>query len=113
MTMKAAIQEWDNKNAEDIEAVYMQFSGDNDFTENLIEFLPDKGLQRGTTWLIKRHFEQKGTLSEEKVSTLISSLNMMQHWEAQLHILQCLPYLVIPEKDSKRLHDFLLVAIKF
>lgn len=111
MTMKTAIHNWDYKDVEFIEAIYFQFSGDNDFIEKLIEFFSHVDLQRGSTWLFKRYLEQKGTLSEEQVSALLSSLNLMQHWEAQLHILQCLPYLIIPKKESAKLHNVLLATI--
>lgn len=112
MTMKDAIRRWDAKDAEVIEEVYNRFSREPDFVWNLIVFLPDVDLQQGSTWLLKRYLEHKGKLSEEQTSALLSALTNMQHWEAQLHILQCLPFMSIPKKESKRLHDFLRTTIK-
>lgn len=110
--MKTAIENWDGKDVDVIQSIYDQFSNDEKFAARLLEYLPVLNLQRGSTWLIKRYLENKGVLSESQVYSLLSKSSIMQHWEAQLHVLQCLPFVKIPKKVSDIVYDFLKSAIK-
>lgn len=64
-------------------------------------------LQRAATWLLKRHLEAGNSLSPGGSRVILDALPDQEHWESKLHVLQCLPYLEIPEDQSAGLERFL------
>ncbi len=104
MTLKTDIANWDAKDVSVIQSVYDQYSESESFADQLINMLMDEPVQRGATWLIKLFLENKNVMTEGQVALLLDALPVMNHWEAQLHILQCLPYVKIPEKNVGAVH---------
>lgn len=73
----------------------------------LMPFLAQTELQRASSWLIKKALERGCEITESETSTLLSTLPNCLHWEAQLHLLQSLPYCSIPEDQLQTLLAFL------
>ena len=61
---------------------------------------------------MKKHLEVGNSLSTAGCRAVFGSLSLQEHWESKLHILQCLPYLDIPEDDSVGLEKFLEACLK-
>lgn len=107
MTLKTDIANWDAKQVEVIQAIYDKYSADERFTHSLVAMLNDPKAQRGATWLLKHHIENKHPLPSKHVTQLLRALEIMEHWEAKLHILQCLPFVEISAECADKLHNIL------
>jgi hypothetical protein len=102
-----AIRRWNVKASESIDDLYFSLVDQPDFEDRLISALAgDEEVHRGATWLLKHHLEHKNQLSGDQVSLIFSQLESLKNWEAKLHILECLPYLVIPENHRNGVEKF-------
>ena len=107
MTLLEEIASWDNKSATVLQSTYERHSDREDFLATILEHIADVELQRAATWLLKRHLEVGNSLSPGGSRAILGVLSDQEHWESKLHILQCLPYLDIPEDESAGLEQFL------
>lgn len=112
MSLKDTVAAWDGKSVKAIAEIYNANKTDLTFGSRLIQSLGDPECERGITWLIKHHLEQ-GWLpqSTDETSAVLNALPHTTHWEARLHVLQCLPYLTIPLDQVKPLQGHLQNAI--
>ncbi|MDE0122107.1 MAG: hypothetical protein OXS33_10310 [bacterium] len=107
MTLLEEIASWDGKSATALQSTYERHSDDEDFLATVLEHIADVELQRAATWLLKRHLEARNSLSPGDSRAILGVLSDQEHWESRLHLLQCLPYLDIPEDQSTGLEQFL------
>jgi len=107
MTLLEEIASWDGKSATALQSTYERHSDDEDFLATILEHIADVELQRAATWLLKRHLEAGNSLSPGDSRAILGVLSDQEHWESRLHLLQCLPYLDIPEDQSAGLEQFL------
>ena len=107
MKIDQAIADWDGKSAADIEAIYTRYSGEGAFATYLIELAGREHLEKGATWLIKHHLENNQGFNTSEISALYALLPGFAHWEARLHVLQCIPKLPIGESEKPGLEGFL------
>ena len=107
MSLKADILAWDGKSAADIGSVYDTHATSRAFTDRLIGFMPDRTLQTGATWLLKRHLEQGGTLAEPQADAFYGACPALEEWGACLHVLQCTPRVAVPVSKARRVAAFL------
>ena len=61
---------------------------------------------------MKRHLELGNPLSVGECRSILGSLSVQQDWESKLHLLQCLPYLSIPDEDRVGLEQFLDTCVR-
>lgn len=111
MCMEQEIANWDGKSASDIGEIYLRYQDEPFLTASLVELSQKPGLQKGTTWLLKRHFENGKAVSTTEVSAMFKLMSKINHWEAKLHILQCLPYISIRNSEKKIVEGFLRKGI--
>jgi len=110
------IAAWDGKSVDTITRIYDTHSKTAEFGSELINCLGDPDSERGVTWLIKHHLEQgwitHGSGPEpDEVGTMVKALSVFTHWEARLHVLQCLDHLDIPQSATAPLAAYLETAI--
>ncbi|NQV80923.1 MAG: hypothetical protein HQ495_10245 [Alphaproteobacteria bacterium] len=105
--MKADIAAWDGKATEPIAAVYARNQSHKTFLADVIALCGDAGCARGATWLLKHHIEG-GDVPVPAALTrqIFAQLDALAHWEAKLHVLQCLPFLTIAKHDAQRVARF-------
>ncbi|MDE0138271.1 MAG: hypothetical protein OXM57_07155 [bacterium] len=101
------IASWDGKSSAILQLTYQCHSDEDGFLATVLEHISDVALQRAATWLLKRHLEDGNSLSVAACRAVFRGLSVQEHWEAKLHILQCLPYVDIPEDDIVGLEQFL------
>ena len=108
-SVEQAITHWDGKSTSDIGEVYTRFCDESGFVNTIIALASAEKLQKGATWLLKRHLEVAGGRKGEHCSEILGLLPQLarNNWEAKLHLLQCMPYLVIEVKDKQRVERFL------
>ena len=107
MKIEQEIASWNGKSSNDIEEIYNRHSDESSFISSLIVFLSQEYLQKGTSWLLKHHLNNKYRLDANEVATIYSLLPKLEHWEAKLHILQCIPNMPIGEAEKENVEIFL------
>ena len=55
MSLEQEIVSWDGKSSSDIDAIYTRHCEEDSFASKMIELSQKLDLQKGTTWLLKRH----------------------------------------------------------
>ena len=105
--LKVAISSWDAKDVHYIKQVYKDYLEQDDFSALLLKYSHDAELQRGSTWLLKKHLEEGNSLTSSETAELFSCLDKLEHWEAKLHVLQCLPFLAISVSQKESIDVFL------
>lgn len=106
MSLQQEIGNWDGKSRATIKAVYRRFAGDPAFASMLVGLLHQRELERGATWLLKRHLETGSALSADDVSQLCGALPGIEDWEAKLHVLQSLTYFEIDRATKTTVEAF-------
>ena len=107
MPIKQTLTTWNGKSADDIEAIFDQHHNDPDFLDATTGLLKDLSTQKGATWLLKKWLENGSEIKAEHLKRVYGCLPVLQHWESKLHILQCMPYLPINQKEKPKVESFL------
>lgn len=110
MTLADDIASWDAKDATHIKRVYARHSEQPEFHESLIALFPSPEHQDGATWLYK-HAIDEGDLRPEAIDpkhieAVCAALDDLQTWPAQLHALQILTVVPIPESCTEPIESF-------
>ena len=104
MNLREDIAGWDGKSAEAIGRIYTRHRTDLAFVRNILDYSKVGSLEVGATWLLKRYVEEGGEPDAGAVYGLVPGLG---HWEAKLHVLQCMPRLQVPASQRKTVERFL------
>ena len=112
MALSEEIGAWDGKSAAALQSIHERHRAEAGFVETLLAHMADVELQRAATWLLKKHLETGNSLSTSACRTVLGALSVQEHWESKLHMLQCLPYLEIPEDESAGLEKFLEACLE-
>ena len=112
MTLSEEIAPWDGKSAAALQSTYARYCAEEGFVAAVLGHIADVELQRAATWLLKKHLEAGNSLSASGCRAVFGALPVQDHWESKLHILQCLPYLDIPEHESAGLERFLRACLE-
>ncbi|MFI4873134.1 MAG: hypothetical protein ACIARQ_15075 [Phycisphaerales bacterium JB061] len=107
MSLKSDIADWDGKSADDIRAVYDAHHTKRGFLKNIVSLTKDPELAVGSTWLLKHHFDEGGApIGDELAFELFGYTDSLTHWEARLHVLQCMQHIPVPTKRAQRVERF-------
>ena len=91
-----------------LKQIYKNHHISPDFVPHLLKILSThRNIQKVSTWLIKYHLEQKYTLTTAQTVELIDICPILKDWEAQLHVLQMLPYLQLNDDLIEILEVFI------
>ena len=107
------LHEWDGIHMDFLKGIYNNNSTNPIFFINLVDLLTTHvDLQTPSTWLIKHHYDQNGELAKPLIKKLLQKANKLEFWEAQLHLLQILPKVEIPEIALIPVDDLVKVGLK-
>jgi hypothetical protein len=98
---------WDGKSADDIGAVYQNHASDPDFIADILDALGDPPLQKGATWLVKKHLDSGCGFDSAETGRIYCAALKLSFWESRLHLLQCIPLLGITVHDKSLVETFL------
>ena len=107
MSLTRQLAGWDGKSSEDITKIYQSHSNEAGFIDEICNCLTDTNLQTAATWLIKHALEQNCTLTSEQQRLILTQVSSASNWHSQLHLLQSLSYLIIPEDLKCALERFI------
>lgn len=87
-----------------------RFKDHNDYLNNLVALSsdPDIAVSSGSTWLIKSCLEIGGELSDMQTKALVSQIEKIGNWAAQLHLCQSVRYLNVGSEEAEKLVCWLL-----
>ncbi|MDF1644023.1 MAG: hypothetical protein P1U80_07545 [Pseudomonadales bacterium] len=98
---------WDGRSADQINEIYDRQITDTQFIEHLLNSLETTAFQSGATWLLKEYLTNKQKLDTHQVSRVFKAARQLQGWQARLHLLQSISYLVIGKKEKGTVKCFL------
>lgn len=107
MSLEADIAGWDGKAVDEITAVLAAHREAPRFVATVVGLVDIPACEVGASWLLKAWLEDGGRLTKAQTRTLLSSLDALERWEAKLHLLQCLPLLVIADGQTDAVETFL------
>lgn len=111
-TLKADIDLWDGKSKDAIARVYQKHGGRADFLADVIALIAAEPTQIGATWLLKHYFDEGGPpLDATQAKAVYAKIGSLVHWEAKLHVLQCMEHMPIPKGQVKPVEKFLRVCL--
>ncbi len=110
MTLAHDIAQWDSKDARAIKRVYANHYEQQGFHESLLLLFPSIEHQDGATWLFK-HAIDEGDLVPESIDPkhikgMCASLDALETWASQLHVLQILSVVPIPKSCTDPIESF-------
>lgn len=113
MSLSADIAKWDGKSKTAIVQIYNRYVARPDFLREVVEAFDNANLQSGATWLLKHHFDEGGdALDPQLVREVYRSTPSLVHWDAKLHILQCVEQLPIPRSELPVAEGFIRRCLK-
>ncbi len=107
MSLEQEIACWDGKSVNGLEAIYSRYRDSDCFIKDVIELLQNETEQQGASWLLKRHLENGNKIEADEIAVIYRHLIELAHWEAKLHILQCIQFMKIAETETKQVELFL------
>jgi len=110
MTLADDIARWDTKDATQIKRVYASHYEHASFHTELVALFQSAAHQDGATWLFK-HAIDEGDLVPEAINpdliiAMCETLSELRSWPAQLHALQILAAVPIPNECAPLIEDF-------
>ena len=111
MSIEIEIAAWDGKSADYIAAIFSSHHKQPKFVDTLIKLAEITSYQKGATWLLKAWLEDGNKLNKNQVKKIYRHLENLEHWEARLHMLQCLPFMPIGEDEKKSVEAYLRTTL--
>lgn len=106
MSLHDDILLWDKKSKQDILVIYAKYSDADDFFEKLLAIAVDIQCSEGATWLIKHALEHGMVLRHDQTTRLCALSEQAMPWQSVLHILQVLPFIVVPVEAKHSIMSF-------
>lgn len=107
-SLNGELAAWDGKDTVFLEGLFQENQDDRGFLQSLVAACNTQDLQRGATWLLKRHFDNKGApLSQKQTNAHIGQFAGFEDWQAKLHVLQYLEHLDLADDAETPLSGFL------
>ncbi|MDY6828383.1 MAG: hypothetical protein SV583_03320 [Pseudomonadota bacterium] len=105
--LERATVAWDGKSHDAIVEVYNRYGADPPFVQSVLQLISRTECQPGATWLLKAWVQAGGRLNQQDTSQLVDALGALTGWQAKLHILQCLPFVVFDASHKQPVAAFL------
>ncbi len=107
MSLLRDLSGWDGKSSDDIQKIYCQHENSFSFIDDIVTMIVSATEEKAATWMLKHYLEKGNALSAEQVHSVYHSLRKLTLWEAQLHILQCMPYMPVQNRDKNVVDAFI------
>lgn len=112
MDLLQAIKNWDGKSSDKPAKAYEANWERPSFTAETIAYLERPESRAGASWLLKRYLERGNTLDSAATAKVYANLASFSDWATRLHILQCLQWLPISERDRLSVEGFLRTGLE-
>lgn len=111
LNLHESLKQWNGKSADKIKETFNKFKEDPSFSCVLLELIHDPICQKGATWLLKAWLNEGSQLDAPQTAKILDNLNILTHWEAKLHVLQCLPFLTVGSAQKKAVEAYLRITL--
>ncbi len=92
----------------ELELLYSVHNKSDTFVTDILYQLKRAQTEKQASWLLKKYFGTQENISHQLNDEVLQAMLIVQHWEAQLHLLQTLPYLTIPKSTAPIIKKHLL-----
>ena len=106
MSLKNEISQWDGKSADEINRIFNLHCDRSGFIADLLGLIKTDEYQQGATWLLKAWLEKGKSFDSKQSAKVLTLLPSLTHWQSKLHVLQCLPFIVIDKKHKTTVELF-------
>ncbi|MEO1160828.1 MAG: hypothetical protein AAFW74_10315 [Pseudomonadota bacterium] len=107
MSLERELGQWNRKSKDFISGLFDRYHDRPGFLTGLAGMLDDPQLQSGATWLLKHHFDEGGEpFEQDLVAAIYRKTPALIHWDARLHILQCMAQMPVPEPEMRTVESF-------
>ena len=103
---RAVIAGLDSGSVEALTSLYESLRAKEGIARVWIQCIGDPDLEVASTWMLKHGLETGRPLAAEDQNLLFRQLNTTQSWQAQLHLLQLLERLTVPEEVHESVARF-------
>ena len=113
MPLKSALEAWDGQSAEALCRIHDEHRGDPDLAATLVELIGALRYRLAATRLLKRHLESGGSVPDADgvARGLYARFDKLENWECRLNVLQCFPYLPVPDDVVEAVERFLRLCL--
>ncbi len=94
-----------------LEKYFQLHHQEDNFLDNVLEFIPEDEFEVANSWLLKRYIEEGNQPPPDRQEKILALLPMVTHWEARLHLLQILPKIPIAKAKAAETRIFLLQLV--
>jgi len=110
----ALFEDFDGKDPAPLVALAGELAKSDDGFETILAALTqdDEKVQTGATWILKHWIEAGCTVDRRDVERVIAALEVVRAKDAQLHLLQILPFLELDPSSAERIFDVALALTR-
>ncbi|MDN3688122.1 hypothetical protein [Cyclobacterium jeungdonense] len=102
--LKEAFLQWDGTHTAYLKNLYQENREDPSFIPiTLSLFETEAAVEVSSSWVLKHHVDQGGTLSPDQVAQLLNKLDGLRFWESRLHLLQVIPKVALTAAQAEHL----------
>ncbi len=107
-----ALSQWDGRTTRVMADLYATQHSAPDFLDTLVGCCADDRSQRGATWVLK-HFFERATLelTPAQQDGFFAAWADLVDSDAQLHVMQSLQFVKVPEGHVDAVHDYLTARL--
>ena len=103
---KSELAECGDGDVESLQSVYASWHTVEGILRVWIDCIGDPELESGASWLLKHWIEAGREIQSADQHKLLTRLNAVTAWQARLHLLQILEFLLIPEDLQETVASF-------
>ncbi|WP_298937462.1 hypothetical protein [uncultured Ruegeria sp.] len=107
--LRNELTDYDGRNPSILSEIAARHEGQPWFLSSLADLVPDEEVvvSEGATWIIKAMVEKGHNFMPHDVERLVTRLDEVTAWQAQLHICQSLVHMSVPQKVEPILKQWL------
>lgn len=112
-TLEQALARYDGKATDALAEIRAAFGDQRTFLSELVSLTAheDALIADGASWLIKAQLDDGARLTSSETEALLSHLDAITSWQAQLHICQSVRHLEVPKHLTKTCADWLAALL--
>jgi hypothetical protein len=111
MQITQKITLWDGKSAAYLQELFDTHHSEPDFADQLIALSQTKAAEIAATWLLLAWLQAGQPFTPPQMAKICGALGQLQHWQARLHMLQSMPFMVITEAERDNVAHFLRMSL--
>ena len=111
--LKLTLLKMDGRHTGFLKNIYTEHIRHLSFMDYVIMLYSEEdSLEHSTSWMIKYHFDQGQMMGDKQLDAVLKKADALEYWGSQLHILQCIPKLLLTPQQAAVLEPFVKKLLK-